>query len=172
MAERGYERASISDVAKEAGLKSGLVHYHYPSKLEILLDLVERLAKNHGRRLDEAVDAAGPDPIDALDAVIDGCLAIDRANPDALAVWTALGGETLKEPEVQKRFEAAMRTLRDRLRDILRRAGVKKTETVAAAIVAAIQGYLVLGVTTDLVPSNTAAPCVKKMARGLLTEDR
>jgi TetR/AcrR family transcriptional repressor of bet genes len=44
MAKRGYERASIAEIAKEAGLSSGLVHYHFKDKQEILLTAVEQLA--------------------------------------------------------------------------------------------------------------------------------
>ena len=35
MAERGYERASIAEIAKAAGLSPGLVHYHFTEKQEL-----------------------------------------------------------------------------------------------------------------------------------------
>ena len=40
MADRGYERASVTAIAKAAGLTPGLVHYHFHNKKEILLALV------------------------------------------------------------------------------------------------------------------------------------
>ena len=43
MAEAGYERASTKSIAARAGLAPGLLHYHFSSKEEILLELLEGL---------------------------------------------------------------------------------------------------------------------------------
>jgi len=43
LSERGYERSSVQAIASAAGLSPGLVHYHFKNKLEILVELVERL---------------------------------------------------------------------------------------------------------------------------------
>ena len=37
MAERGYEKATVSAIAQAAGLTPGLVHYHFKNKQEMLL---------------------------------------------------------------------------------------------------------------------------------------
>ena len=46
MARRGYDGASVADIARAARLTPGLVHYHFKNKQEILLaalrDLVAR----------------------------------------------------------------------------------------------------------------------------------
>ena len=44
MSERGYERASVAEIARAASLSPGLVHYHFKDKQEILLTAVEQLA--------------------------------------------------------------------------------------------------------------------------------
>jgi len=49
MAKKGYDRASISEIAAAAGLAAGLVHYHFDSKLEILLAVLDRLVWNATR---------------------------------------------------------------------------------------------------------------------------
>ena len=43
MAASGYEGATIVAIGKAAGLSSGLVHYHFATKDEVLLALVDRL---------------------------------------------------------------------------------------------------------------------------------
>ena len=53
MAERGYARASITAIGKAAGLSPGLVHYHFGSKQEVLLALVDRLSARLEERLEE-----------------------------------------------------------------------------------------------------------------------
>lgn len=47
--EKGYHDASIRDIAKHAGITSGLVHYHFKSKQELLI-AVQSMAQNkyHG----------------------------------------------------------------------------------------------------------------------------
>jgi len=55
MAERGYDGASITDIAASARLAPGLVHYHFSTKLEILIEATRRLASDHQAALDRAL---------------------------------------------------------------------------------------------------------------------
>src|SRR5688572_12958697 len=101
MAERTYDGATIAVVAEEAGLTPGLVHYHFESKLEILLALIDAQVAEHAARVDARVADAGDDPRARLDAYIDAHLATGRgADPDALACWVAITAEALRQPEV------------------------------------------------------------------------
>ena len=43
MAEHGYEKATIQLIAQKAGMAPGLLHYHFASKREMLLELVKAL---------------------------------------------------------------------------------------------------------------------------------
>jgi len=40
MSEKGYENASIKDIAHEAGITPGLVHYYFRNKEEVLMELL------------------------------------------------------------------------------------------------------------------------------------
>ena len=42
--EHGYDKATIQTIAQKAGLAPGLIHYHFKSKEDILLELVKSLA--------------------------------------------------------------------------------------------------------------------------------
>lgn len=44
IAQHGYERATIQSIAAQAGLAPGLIHYHFKSKQEILVSLIEMMA--------------------------------------------------------------------------------------------------------------------------------
>ena len=98
IARKGYAGASIQDIAREAGLASGLVHYHFESKQEILLTLFAQLEDLVKQRLDArlaALPAAG-DPRAALDALIDAFLAIDeKADQRAVLCWTMISAEAI-----------------------------------------------------------------------------
>lgn len=179
MASRGYDGASIADVAAAAGLTAGLVHYHFESKLEILLVVLDDLFAGHLAALERELVHAGGDASRQLAAFLDLHLATGRsADPEALACWITLIGEALREPRVRDAYERATTALLVRLRAIIRdgvSAGVFRTSdprASAAALMAAIQGYLVLAATArSQIPRSTAAASVKAMARGLLHLD-
>lgn len=172
MSLKGYEGATIQDIARAARLSPGLVHYHFGSKAEILEALIDTLLASHFELVDQAVAAAGPRPLDRLDAMIDVHLATgSTAKPELLALWVLLGGEALKSKAVRERYAAGLAELRRRLVALLRavKAGVE-AEAAAAGLLAAIEGYFVVAATArELVPRGSAARTVKRMARGLLT---
>lgn len=176
MAKKGYDGASVGDVAEAAGLSPGLVHYHFKSKLEILLALLENIAGLHLAKLDAEIAGAAGEPERELDAFIDAHLATgSTADPEALACWVMLSGEALREPTVRVRFEAVLEDIANRARAIIKRGAKTKVfaardaDAAVAALVAAIQGYYLLGATARaLIPRGSAARSMKKMARGLL----
>lgn len=177
MAARGYDGASIAQVAKAAGLTTGLVLYHFKKKQDILLAALELIAA----RQEEALDAAlkpKRKALTRLDAFIDVHLATGaQARPEDLGCWVMLCGEALRQEEVREGFDAATTGLLHRLQGIVD-AGIAKGEfsprgtdsaSIAAAITATIQGYFLLAATArHLVPPGSAARHTKLMARALL----
>lgn len=176
MAKTGYEGASIADVAKVAKIAPGLVHYHFKNKLEILLTATDELARDYEERLDRHLSAAGGDPECELRAFVDAHLHTgSEASPEALACWIDISGESLREPRIKKAFARVMAGAVGRLRDILERGAAlelfacEEPEVAAAAIVAAIQGYFVLGATArEVIPRGSAARATMAMCKGLL----
>ena len=58
----GYEKASIREIANEAGVARGLVHYYFETKEDLLVAVAERAAGEFGERmakLREATPASG-----------------------------------------------------------------------------------------------------------------
>jgi TetR/AcrR family transcriptional repressor of bet genes len=174
MAKRGFDGASIADVAAAAGLTAGLVHYHFGNKLEILVALLDGLVARHDADLEAALRKAAGEPERELSAFIDFHLSRKAAAPETLACWITLSGEALRQPAVAAPFEAAIARTVTRLSEILRRGVAARAfecarpRAAAAALVAAIQGYFVLSATArTTIPAGSAARAVKQMARGL-----
>jgi TetR/AcrR family transcriptional regulator, transcriptional repressor of bet genes len=176
MARKGYEGASVADIAAAARLAPGLVHYHFDNKLEILLALLDELAAQHRERLEAALESAGTNAPARVAAFIDFHLSMQSADPDALACWITLSGEALREPRVKRRYREVVARWVGVLSEVLA-AGARRKELrvpdpapAACAVVAAIQGYFVLAaVDRTLIPRGTAAGAVRRMASGLLS---
>lgn len=171
MAERGYERASVADIAERAGLTTGLVHYHFEDKQEILLALIDVLWWDAQRRI-EAKSRGGA----TLEAAVEALLATGPdANPKVVRCWVAIAAEALRQDAVGKRYRAVLTELLSLLE--ARAANALRAQhgssqggrRVAAAVLAAVQGYVVVAAAApQAIPPGTAARSLREMIHGLL----
>jgi TetR/AcrR family transcriptional regulator, transcriptional repressor of bet genes len=171
MAERGYERASIAEIAKAAGLSPGLVHYHFTQKQEVLLALVEQLAERGRERVRRRLEKAGPEPRARMEAFLDAFLSTgEDADPGAVSAWVTISAEAVRQPEVREAYEKVVRADLGQLEAVVgARLGPERARAVSAGLFAAIQGYFVLSTAAPgLIPPGSAASTVKRMAAGLL----
>lgn len=176
MAERGYDGATIAQIAAAAGIRPGLVHYHFTDKREILRAAIELLAGRHRARLDAALEASAPEPPARLRAFIEAHLALDEgAQSSALAAWIWMSAEALRDEDTRKAVEAVWVELEARLRTLIEEGvehgwfGTVDADAAPAALLAAVQGYFVLSATAPaLVPRGSAVRSVLTMTRGLL----
>lgn len=163
MAERGYEGASIQAIARRAGLAPGLIHYHFESKQQILLEAVRQLTALFERRF-QALAAAAATPRERLRAFIDARLARGAgASQTAVAAWVIVGAEAVRQPEVKAAFQEVMRAQRALLERLLRdqageALGAREARHLCAIVLAAIEGAFQLSVSADAVmPEGYAA---------------
>ena len=175
MAARGYERASVAAIAKEAGLTAGLVHYHFRNKEEILLALLGRLEGLVAARYDRfATDAMTPRA--RLDAFLDAHLARDaEARPDAVACWVALGTEALTREEVGAAYRGVvtreLATLEGLVGEVLAATGrdLAEARAIASGLYAAIEGaFRLAAIAPGVIPEGSAATTLRAMTDGLL----
>jgi len=169
MAERGYDGASVQAIAQRAGLTPGLIHYHFASKQEILLEAVRELTRVAARRFDVLARRAKT-PRERLRAFIDSRLATGRgASPAAVAGWVVVGAEAVRQPEVKAAHEEAIRAQLAVLEVLLRdHAGDALTEVdaryFAAIVLAAIEGAFQLSVSArGVMPTGYAAKALMEL---------
>jgi TetR/AcrR family transcriptional repressor of bet genes len=175
MATRGYERASVAEIAATAGIPAGLIHYHFKNKLEILLAVLEHVMTTHLGLVEKAIDDAAGNPRNQLVAFIELHLGLDHANRERLACWIAISAESLKQPSVHHAYQRWVTRLTSLLEGVVRR-GVEvnafhtsEVNAAASAIHATIQGYFLISATCPgSIPRGTAAHCTLKMALALL----
>ncbi len=163
MAERGYDGASIQAIARRAGLAPGLIHYHFESKQQILLEAVRQLTERFERRF-QALATKATTPRERLRAFIDARLARgEGASQTAVAAWVIVGAEAVRQPEVKAAFQGVMRAQRTLLQALLRdHAGEalepREVHHLCGIVLAAIEGAFQLSVSADeVMPKDYAA---------------
>ncbi len=93
IARHGLSQITIAKVAKIAGLSTGIVNFYFHSKQALLLATLEYVDREFELRQQEALEHAGEDPVQLLEAMIEVDFDPDVCNPRRIAVWTAFWGE-------------------------------------------------------------------------------
>lgn len=68
--EHGYEGATIRMIAARVGLNSASLYYYFPSKNEILREILLQAMRGLLGAAEEAITAAGDDPLRRLEAML------------------------------------------------------------------------------------------------------
>lgn len=106
LAERGFSRTTVTDVAARAGISHGLVLFHFQSKDNLLVETLDYLAEEYRLNWQDALAAAGKAPEEQLLALIKADFAEKICTPDRLAAWCAYWGESQSRPLYQSRCGA------------------------------------------------------------------
>ena len=151
------------------------MHYHFKSKGEILVQLVERLVSVAQARVDIRL-ADASDPQARLTAILDGLLVKSAdADPDAVATWALVGAEAVRNDEVRALYRHWIEEVRDRLREAFvatcrdQGRSTAGATRAAAALAALVEGYYTLAAgAPGVVPERSAAPAARSIALALV----
>ncbi len=66
IAQKGYAHTSLMDIAKEAGMSKGAVHYHYPTKEALIAKVLETACDVVAERTLKAWNQSGGDPLEGI----------------------------------------------------------------------------------------------------------
>lgn len=164
IAEHGYAKATIQMIAKRVGLTPGLLHYHFKTKAEILVELVKTLVEQFNRRYTVLAQSAKT-PEDFLFAYVNARLAKgDGENPAAVAAWVMVGAEAVRLPEVRQIYQHAIAEEFTLLKGLLvtylesRGKATEGADRLAASLVALMEGAFQIGsAAPDVMPVGYAA---------------
>lgn len=139
LATVGYERASTKSIAARAGLTPGLLHYHFASKLDMLLALVDAMCAEADARC--SLDDTGDDPHAVLKAYVESRVGLGpRADERQVRAWVALVAEAMGQPRVRERLAKWLGRDQARIAELLWAAGVPDPREHAALLLAMILG--------------------------------
>jgi len=153
---RGYSAFSYQDIADGLGIRKASIHYHFPSKTDLGIAVVDRYIARFDTALAEIAGDASKPSMAMLDLYVQPYLQF-ASTPDRVCLCGALAGEMLAmPPELRVRVDHFFRTHQLWLTRILER-GVTRGEfklaaparKVARFIFGALQGALLVKRTTD-----------------------
>ena len=126
-AERGYDGASIDAIAASVGLSKGAVYSHFPSKLDLYLEVVRALLEQAEWRLERVAASlrAGSGPMEASRQYLGLGGDVQHA-----ALMSELWRTAAIEPGIRSTVE---RFMTERL-GLLSRTGIERGLTPAAAL--------------------------------------
>jgi len=153
---RGYSAFSYQDIADDLGIRKASIHYHFPSKTDLGIAVVDRYIARFDTALAEIADDASKSSMAMLDLYV-GPYQQFAGTPDRICLCGALAGEMLAmPPELRARVDHFFRTHQLWLTRILER-GVARGEfklaaparKVARFVFGALQGALLVKRATD-----------------------
>lgn len=118
LAEQGFSRTKVTDVAARAGISHGLVLFHFQSKENLLAETLDYLSEEYRQNWQAALSAATEAPEARILALIEADFNPAIRTPQRLAAWCAFWGESQSRPLYQARcavndgaYNAAMTSL-------------------------------------------------------------
>jgi AcrR family transcriptional regulator len=145
-ARRGYRRASVEEVASEAGYTIGALYSNFAGKEEVLLALLEQEVARITQRIVKAAQAEG-DPVDKLRAAAREWMRFLDDEPDLCVLmiefWTIWVRDDDLRPRHAERYDAVRRFIGGLIEERADEMGVPMrlpAEQIGAAAVALAYG--------------------------------
>ena len=172
VAQVGYSRATIREIARMANVTSASLYNYFPNKSELIKATIAARADTAMPRLRKAAQGAG-DIVDRIEAVLDECGALMREYPDLAAFEWAIRAEnavTAGHREAEG-FEAFREIIEHAVADADRRGELgdhPDPRGTVEAIYALIFGLTELAATLATEDFSAALGSAKVMVRGAL----
>ena len=152
---RGYSAFSYQDISDALGIRKASIHYHFPSKTDLGIAVVERYVERFGKALEHIAAQSAIASMAMLDHYVAPYLEF-ASTSDKVCLCGALAGEMMAlPPELRARVDGFFRSHQAWLAGILKR-GVERGEfdleasaaKTARLVFGALQGALLVRRTT------------------------
>ena len=146
--QKGYYEFTIRDIAREAGLSTGLVHYYFKNKEDLLLNLLKEINKNMTAILNRSISTSS-DPREKLNIFMTQAFDLVKNEKDYFYIvidfWTQVNtNERMKRANIK-----LFKSYRDECARIIRE-GIDKgvfarveVEYTSSVIISIIQGLII-----------------------------
>jgi len=148
VSRKGYYNFTIKDIAKESGLSSGLVHYYFKDKQDLLLNLLKDINLNIKSYLNKEL-IRSQSPLNKLIAYMDQAFNLAEQEKEYFYVLIDFWTQTKHNPRMRQANNRLLQSYRDECAAIVREGistGIFREVDVAftaTTIVSVIQGTIV-----------------------------
>jgi AcrR family transcriptional regulator len=152
--EKGYYNITVRDIARKAGLSTGLVHYYFKDKQELLLTLLKEMNKKLSTSLAEALKGTD-DPEGKLGIYLDQALGLVMKEKEYFPVLFDFWTQISRNRRMRKANIKLFQSYRDECAVILREgieSGVFRemdVEYITTYIVSLVQGIIIHYITDN-----------------------
>ena len=115
----GFRSLRLSDVAKRAGVSSGMIHYYFDTKRDLLKAAFEQYYA-HSMQRRQWIMETGKGPLELLRLLVESYLPIEDETLEGWHVWSELWVEGLQEPDLRELNEDFYGQWRRLVADIIR----------------------------------------------------
>jgi TetR/AcrR family transcriptional regulator, fatty acid metabolism regulator protein len=145
---KGYYNFTIKDIAREANLSAGLVHYYFKDKQDLLLNLLKEINSNIKTYLNRAMETA-KNPMEKLIAYMEEAFGLVENEKDYFYVLIDFWTQANRNPRMRQANIKLFQSYRDECASILRE-GIAEGSFVnldvnytATIIISLIQGTII-----------------------------
>ncbi|ADG81082.1 TetR/AcrR family transcriptional regulator [Thermincola potens] len=133
-AEKGIHRATLGDIAREAGIAKGTLYYYYKSKESLVFEVLDHgigVLLNGFGGINEETDLAG---------LTRGLLEAMTANTELLHIYFHLLQESFRNPALRERFRHKYREWREWGTVVFRQCKLGDPEELSTLFIAILDG--------------------------------
>jgi TetR/AcrR family fatty acid metabolism transcriptional regulator len=146
--QKGYYDFTIRDIAREAGLSTGLVHYYFKNKEDLLLNLLKEINTNMTVILNKAISKSD-DPREKLNIFMTQAFDLVKNEKDYFYIVIDFWTQVNKNERMKRANIKLFKSYRDEIIKILKE-GIDKgafmkmdLDYTAAVIISIIQGMII-----------------------------
>ncbi|MBX6388031.1 MAG: TetR/AcrR family transcriptional regulator [Frankia sp.] len=174
VAEVGYARATIREIARAAGMTSGSLYHYFPNKAELVKETFRDLAQHTVPRFAAAV-ATADGPLDKLMAVLDEADLMIRDSPYAVPFDRAIRVESAADLHLAGDSDTIVASIRSVVADVMRQASEQGAlaegvdlRAATNAIYVMLMGLYEHALTAPSVEYHATVHAVKLLIQGML----
>ena len=148
VAQKGYYEFTIRDIAREAGLSTGLVHYYFKNKKDLLLNLLKEINRNMLVILNRNISKAD-DPREKLNIFMTQAFDLVKNEKDYFYIvidfWTQVNKSERMKLANSKLFKSYRAEITKILQEGITKGFFTKMDVdyTAAVIISIIQGLII-----------------------------
>jgi AcrR family transcriptional regulator len=173
IAERGLDRASLEEMAAQAGLTKGAIYSNFASKSDVVVALIDAQLESNFQGLETAIDRSAELAQQSTQAA-DAWRATLAESEESFLLSIEFALYLARQPDIRDRFAEHYKRLRSKYAQIVRDYGASQdgelplpAEQMSIVYMAMIQGMSLAKLTQpDAVPDELFAKALELIAAG------